>query len=386
MTITLSAEMDIPELTDTKGLKVTLVNYDEGITREVPFATEMKIEGLLPGIYNVTIHGEASDAAGQYYNLGGTLVNHPILSAKEPIRVPIKGVRISPLVFKEIYYSGSRTQKGGPYFRDQYYELYNNSRHTIYLDGLYFCVLHPMKSTSKLPVWPEEDKGNYVYSDRLWRIPGGGKDYPLQPGESIVLAQFAVDHRLELYNPLSPVNTSGAEFEFNTNNPKFPDQPAPDMEHVFYDGHAAMGRLQQYLTSVFGSAYVIFRVPEGETYDPVHDASLTTPDLGNKKRKTLYAKIPIAWVLDGVEALDNEVLANQKRMPGALDAGFTTVGNTYVGRSIARKKGGEYPDGSPILVDTNNSTEDFETGLTPEIRRYGTKAPAWSSRTNHQDK
>ena len=104
-------------------------------------------------------------------------------------------------------------------------------------------------------------------------IPGNGTDYPLQPGESCVIAQFAANHKLEIYNPTSPVDCSIAEFEFNMNNANYPDQPAFDMEHVYYNGNSTMTGMQ-YLTSVFGTGYVIFRIPEEDVWDPVADTSL----------------------------------------------------------------------------------------------------------------
>ena len=161
------------------------------------------------------------------------------------------------------------------------------------------------------------------------------------------------------------------------NNPKFPDQPAFDMEHVYFDGKADKGRSPQYLTSIFGGAYVIFKVPEGETYDPVNNPALQAKDQSSSSKK-LYAKIPIEYVLDGVEAVDDETKVNTKRMPGVLDAGITTVGATYNSLGVARKKIGENPDGTPVLQDTNNSTEDFERGVVPIFRRYNAKMPSWN--------
>lgn len=76
--------------------------------------------------------------------------------------------------------------------------------------------------------------------------------------ESCIISQFAANHQLDIYNPQSPIDGSSSEFEFNMNNPNFPDQAAYDMQHVFYQGKAEMGSIPQYLTSVFGGAYVIF--------------------------------------------------------------------------------------------------------------------------------
>ena len=99
-----------------------------------------------------------------------------------------------------------------------------------------------------------------------------------------------------------------------------------------------------------------------------------------------YAKIPIKYVLDAVEAVNNESKMNAKRVPGVLDAGITWVGATYCGLGIARKLSTD-EEGNPIIreetgtyiyQDTNNSTDDFERGVVPVMRRNGAKMPSWN--------
>ena len=276
-------------------------------------------------------------------------------------------MKISPLVFKEIYYAGSAPN----YFRDQFYEIYNNSDSILYLDGIYFAALYPTAATENLPVWPESDENKYVYTDRLWKFPGSGSEYPLKPGESCVVSQFAANHQLDIYNPNSPVDCSSSEFEFNMNNKNFPDQPAYDMVHVFYNGSSAMGTVPQYLTSVFGGAYVIFQIPENVPYDPVNDKNLQTRDLSSSSTK-VYAKIPIRYVLDGVEAGHNETKGQSQAHAGCTRCGDDLRGSIiqFAG-SGKKKKIGENEDGTPILQDTNNSTDDFDRGVKPMLRRYG---------------
>lgn len=374
ISITIRSKITLSGFDNTNGLKLILNNYVEGIRVEKELTSStVEIGDLIPGMYSIVISGKLKNKEGVSYYLNGSLVNHPILNNRATIDLPISGQKISPLIFKEIFYSGTANF----YFRNQFYEIYNNSEDLHYLDGIYFAVLYPTKSTSTLPVWPQEDGDKYVYTERIWKFPGNGTTYPLKPGESCVISQFAANHKLDIYNPNSPVDCSSSEFEFNMNNPKFPDQPALDMEHVYFNGKADKGRAPQYLTSVFGGAYVIFKVPEGETYDPVNNPALQTKDQSSSS-KMLYAKIPIEYVLDGVEAVDDETKVNAKRMPGVLDAGITTVGATYNSLGVARKKIGENPDGTPFLQDTNNSTEDFERGVVPMFRRYNAKMPSWN--------
>ncbi|MDO4771176.1 DUF4876 domain-containing protein [Porphyromonas sp.] len=374
LTVQLTAEFEEIKPSTLADLTVTLENFQQGVKITLPLSsTKLTIPDILPGIYSINIVGKTTNDEGKPFYVNGSKVNHPIIPGEENIVINVNGKPISPIVFKEIYYAGSPER----YFRDQFYEIYNNSDEVIYLDGIHFANLVPSKATTVLPVWPAEDNGKYVYGERLWKFPGSGKEYPLQPGESCVISQFAANHKLETYNPNSPVDCTSSDFEFNLNNPKFPDMPAYDMIHVFNDGKKEPGRVPQYLTSVFGGAYVIFRVPEGEEYDPVNNKNLQAQNLA-VPRKVWYAKIPISYVLDAVEAGDNENMITAKRVPGILDAGMTYVGATYNGLSVARKKMAERPDGTPILQDTNNSTEDFDRGLVPELRRYKAKTAPWN--------
>lgn len=378
ISISVKGNITLEDIQEIEYLKVKLDNYNENIHREQEMDNlETALTDLLPGLYNITIDGKMTTKGGETFMLNGTLVNYPLVKNNEAITLEVKESHLGDLIFSEIYYAGSPKH----YFRDQFYEIYNNANTTIYLDGLYFANLTPGTATNKLPQWPQEDEDNYCYAERVWRFPGSGTDYPLKAGESCVVSQFAANHQLSQYNPDAPIDCSTAEFEFNMNNPKFPDQPAKDMEHVFYNGLGVLGRVPQYLTSVFGGAYVIFKVPDGELYDPVNNTALQTKDLASSKT-TLYAKIPINYVLDAVECGHNETKISAKRVPGLLDSGMTWVGNTYNKLAVARKVKSSRADGTPIYQDTNNSTDDFERGVTPLFRRNGEKMPSWNHSLN----
>lgn len=379
ISVNVKTNLLISGLTDFTNLKIELKNYDEGLVITKTFAQELTVDSLIPGIYDILISGRADDENGESFLMSGSLAKVAILSDKKIVEMQADGVNIKPLVFSEIYYCGSKTPLNSNWFRDQFYEIYNNSLEEIYLDGLYFANLVPTATTTTIPTWPETDGSDYVYADRVWKIPGNGTDYPLAPGESFVIAQFAANQQLDIYNPTSPINCYNAEFEFNMNNANFPDQPAADMLHVFYNGKSDIGTVPQYLTSVFGGAYVIFKVPEGEVYDPVANLGLQTKDLsGNLSKTAIYAKIPIRYVLDAVEAGRNEADIQRKRVATILDAGMTYVGNTYIGQGVARKMIGQNDNGTPILQDTNNSTDDFERNVIPQFRRHGSQMPAWN--------
>ncbi len=373
--VKISVQSLVPGVTSYEGFSITFKNVKYGTvyTSELSESSVTQLK-VIPGIYQIDVSGEFIDESHDTYLLNGNKVNFPVVENGSTIDITVNGLRKNDLIFKEIFYAGTANN----YFRNQFYEIYNNSEdQIIYLDGVHFANLAPLTATTKLPLWPAEDGDRYVYAERVWKFPGNGTDYPLAPGESCVISQFAANHQLPQYNPNSPINGFSSEFEFNMDNKNYPDQPAEDMVHVFYDGLAIKGSLPQYLTSVFGGAYVIFKPLAGDVYDPVNDTSMRTKDLSVTATK-LYAKIPITYVIDAVEAGHNESMLTAKRVPAALDRGMTYVGATYNSLGVARKKVGEHKDGTPILQDLNNSTEDFDRGVVPEFRRYGSKMPSWN--------
>ena len=374
--ITLKFNLNV-EAEDLVGYDLTLklTNYDENLEYVIP-ATTTNIEAkVIPGIYTAVISGKgfSSNAEVSEYLMNGSLVNEPFTTNGKSYTMSVKAGIKGNVIFKELYFCGVPSY----YFRDQCYELYNNSNSVVYLDGLHLANLAPSTATTSLPTW-EDGLENFVYAERVWKFPGDGDDYPLQPGESIIVAQHARNHQEA--NEASPVDLSGAEFEFYMGSTTYSDMPAVNMDHVFYQGKADIGTVPQWLVSVFGGAYVIFKVPEDQTWDPV--TTDWAVQLGTSST-TRYAKIPVEYVWDAVELGNNESMVNAKRVPGLLDAGMSWVGNIYCGLSVARhiEEGKTLDNGSYIYVDTNNSTDDFERGLTPEqkMRRNGANVPSWNT-------
>jgi hypothetical protein len=375
LTLDLNSQIEEP-ITFGDEMVVKLENYNEGLHYEQTFSgSSCTVSNIVPGIYTINISGIGYSNSGEKYILSGNASSKTLLSDSR-LDIDLKGALKGDFVFSEIYYCGSKPTNAFAYFRDQFYEIANNTTEVQYLDGLHFANTGVISFSKERPVWPTEDGDNYIYASRVWKFPGNGTDYPLQPGESCVVAQFAANHQLEIYNPTSPVDCSSAEFEFNMNNVNYPDQPAVDMIHVYYDGQATMTGVQ-YLTSVFGTGYIIFRIPDGETWDPVNDTSLQAYDASDSW-SDLYAKVPVRYVVDAVEGIRNSSYADAKNIPAVLDAGFVTVGGTYLSQSVVRKvETLNGANGAILYEDTNNSSDDFECGLTPKLHRYS-KMPSWN--------
>ena len=231
---------------------VRFINYDEklDISAQTDAAGKVSVSNLIPGRYNVTVSAEVAHSGFTYY-YSGTLTNK-IITSDTSLSIDVAASKAGALVFKEIYFNGST----GYYFKDQFYEIYNNSDDVQYVDGLCIGTLMPATASTTIYNWIVEDghPENYVYLGAVWQIPGGGTDYPVKPGESIIIAQGAQNHML--IKETSPVDLSKAEFEtFMVNQTVNPDNPESVNMTLKIDFNV-FGT--QWLSSVFGCAYVIF--------------------------------------------------------------------------------------------------------------------------------
>ncbi|MCI2083033.1 MAG: DUF4876 domain-containing protein [Bacteroidales bacterium] len=368
------AQLNVSSITDISvpsSFDVVFTNYDTKVAvTATSIDNEASVSNLTPGIYTVTATA-ISSKDGSAYNFSGSATNVSITEEGQVIPVDVAVVKSSALIFKELYWTGDvtpadpTTGKTSNYFRDQYYEIYNNSQATVYADSLCICTLVPMQSTANSYSWQIDNPENYVFTQLIWQLPGNGTDYPVKPGESIIIAQWGVDHTAEGRNPNSNLDLSGADFEaYVGTNATLVDGAALNMNRVVLIGYSA----PQWLATVFGPAYVLFYPSEPlENDNFIQDANSSS-----KSRE-----IPVKDVLDAVEFVKNEASVSLKRVPTVLDAGALWA-DSYSGTSFYRKTKETLASGQVIYQDTNNSTNDFETGA-PVVRRNGAGVPSWNT-------
>lgn len=367
----------------TEGLDVTFTNQK---TAEVYHGTTDS-EGIVtmhvdPGVYGIAASGIA-EFNGSDYLINGAINSISLVKdisreeAKESKdRIVTRPAKVGSLMISEIYYCGSKHPDDGTWFRDQSYRIYNNGDEVEYLDGVCFAQINTQNPSVTVPTYPEEDGlGNYVYAWLVWQIPGSGTDYPLQPGESVVLVQEAADHTV---NNRASFDNSGATWECNTGNLSRDHEMVPNLSYIYW----VKPNKTQWNCGIQGPAFVIFRPEAGVTLDADYyrnggpNVILQTND---KYKENFTARIPADWVLDAVEAMGNMQQMDRKRIPTYMDAGITSTGGTYATTALCRKVVSTREDGTPIYQDTNNSTNDFEPQTTLMLRRHGEKAPAWSN-------
>ena len=316
-------------------------------------------ENMLPGNYQITVSRTvAEDEAvlitpyNQEIFLNGSANDRLFYKESEALAINLKGSQVGGLVFKQIFYTGSRTPLGGSYFSDQFFEIYNNSPDTIYMDSL--CIGNtggtPGNSLTAKPSGFQPDQDN-VYLVNVWMVPGNGKSHPLAPGKSFIIAQDGIDHKTDpLGNPLSINLGAGvADFETYVERADNKDIDAPDVPNMVGIHLGSVGF--DWLTSVFGSSMVIFNLADLEEQKLVTQPGTTS--------SILYMQIPVDKVYDAVEGLASAAASGFKTIPTSLDAGFGYCSGTYVNEALMRKVRKEV-NGIKILQDTNNSTADFQ--------------------------
>ncbi len=353
-----------------EGVEVNLKNVNTNrvftaLTNDIGIA---EFNDLVPGNYSLTasknltsIEAEMITGIASEAFLNASVAQIQILNTGSQ-QIQLDGGAIGDWVIKEFYYSGAPDSY---YFYDSFIEIYNNSTETLYADGLYF-------GSTKSSTGSASSFYGFVtqgYQDAFlayaFRLPGTGEQYPVAPGESIVIAIDGIDHKDDPNgNANSPVNLGPgiADFEVyyyvNPRNPDTDNPAVPNVEILY----ATSTSLFDYLPGVMGSGLVVFKVDDFDALE-----RLTEP---NTTSSTQYLRVPRANVIDALDAAANTSMPLEtKRLPVVLDAGINSVGNAYTGTSL-RRKVKQNINGRKVLLDTNNSSTDFEVNALPNPKGW----------------
>ena len=260
------------------------------------------VQKLSPGAYD--IDASATILAADYSTITGIATTKDVtynasiknkqitVGFSDVINLSLVAGTVNDWVIKQIYYAGSDT-KNGAIQRDQFIEFYNNSDKVLYADSLYFVETTGLITKSTSSTYNLQSSGqldwsksanmptnidannDYIYARAFLMIPGTGKQYPVQPGKSIVVAQTAVNHKspftgidgkvVSVLDPSLTVDLSTADFEAYyapfLSNPYASDidNPAvPNLEVLSYFGRDMvfdnLGRYSYALIKVDGTS------------------------------------------------------------------------------------------------------------------------------------
>ena len=280
---------------------------------------------------------------------------------------------------------------------DQYITIYNPSKQTLYLDSM-AIVTNQIDPRVIFEFAPGDNFVNSYYGvNSIMCFPGKGHDYPVKPGQTIVIANHAIDHakdyekylddngeNLKEYEGIDQfLDLSKADFEWSPSTDKNNNPNVPDLMPI------TPGRAMSTISEAVGLALV--RLPwspatfaqyekrnaeadkKAKVKNPVHYINVTNTDFAD----FIAVEIPFNNVIDCM------TICPRKRFlmkPSKLDKGFLGVTeenfSSYnnenllkvMGLSLQRKFDGKG------FVDTDNTTTDFEVkpaslsrkGATPE--------------------
>jgi hypothetical protein len=307
---------------------------------------------LLAGLYEVEVTRTLTPAevakAGARIVAGGRR-----LSAPGTFDVTVAPDRQGSLVFSEFALAVPNllSETGGISYSDaKYFEIYNNSDTTIYLDGKYWGIGWQLNRDE--PYWPctqtaqVRNDPDGIWAERVFRFPGAGRDHPLAPGQAALIAKAAIDHR--------PVN---ADFD--------------DLRHANFEWGGTADNPDVPNLQDIGLRPMVPNWPGGADMpeflsEPVDLAALpryTDPYSGHT-----WVRIPAAAILDAWAGVgDQRVYAYTyasclevthprfDRLPGPA-AGFRDF---YERLSAQRRMLTVLPDGRKRLQDTNTGMVDF---------------------------
>jgi len=361
------------ELEPVEGVKVKLLNT---ITNDL---TEANTDTA--GIAEFTVIAGTYDAStsetrsvGRDFILLNGIKNTIIVSDSwtgTPVNLNLAETKTSQLVIKELYTGGCQKDDGsGNFQRDPYIILYNNSNQAVSLNNLCFAFVNPFNSH----VTTNNDyvDGQLLYANEGWIPAGVGiwtfrQPVSLDPGKQIVIAvNNAVDNTLTYSNSINFANPEYYcmyDIEIYTNVIYYP-APSEVIPTSHYLKAYHWGSGNAWSLSVFSPAFFIF-TPEGVTPENfVADADRNNNYNNNTSLANLRKKVPVEWIVDGIEVFVKGNANNKKRFTPAVDAGSISLTNSQ-GYTLYRNVDKEATEliaenAGKIVYNYNHGTADGE--------------------------
>lgn len=378
-TLETSAKINIemPMNIQAKDLKNALVLLTNKTTKTVYSVKEFsktekgytaEIKNIPVGTYSVLAQGILT------YEAGGKEVSIEVNTTNENVQlVENNSNQINLLlnvttgkegfVISEIFFRGTQTPKGKPYFADQYIKITNNTSKLMYADSL--VIMESAFTNGVKRKYIKDYRNEGFAAGAIYMIPGRGKDVPVKPGETLLLVLNGKNHKSVNANSF---DLSKADFEFydiSKNNYK-DEQNAnvKDLERIFTTSASIL-----VLNMKGNKAYAIGKI-QGTIQDFLKNNNYDAQYNNNVNGKLMTQKayfLPSAWIIDAVNVDIKDNPHDWNIIPVSMDKGFTYCNDNAkdksgIGTAVVRKmKNGKY-------VDTNNSTEDFIPKAAPTMK------------------
>jgi hypothetical protein len=264
--------------------------------------------------------------------------------------------RRGALLIAEVYGTAPYVWDAENYNFALYFEIYNNSDTTIYLDGMILGLGYRYDRELRVAKCNLTERfrndPDGVWAVEFHQVPGSGAEYPLAPGRIAVVAVDAIDH--SQIHPSFP-DLTHADFEMlgpaDVDNPAVPNMPDIGIE---YDrrGHGMIPWIDR--------TFFLSEPVDVETLPHIAD-----------EWGLLFARFPGETLLDVLATQEIDVLVERDYPPCSesvhrnfdrLAGGFIEHGEDLE-YSVQRVVIDTTPDGRAILQDTNTSAVDLVRAL-----------------------
>lgn len=357
LTITFNAPSDV-NASNISNIKV-IVKGTAGADTVTMNSLASQTLTLTQGTYDITVSGKVIDEATAYVQ--GTVTAE--LFEEKSVAVNLSKYNKSPLVFKTLHTTGSALY----YVLDSYLEIANNSDEVQYLDGLILAA--PLGNLKAQSVWQTAFPDKYQtdgLNGIILAFPGTGKDYPLQPGEFIVMADQALNHKtaydedadadLKAQYAKAP-DLSKANFEKYFGNGDIDNPDVPNMEIVLRNNKY----MKMWAFGAAGRAYMLAKLPEGMTWQQFVADESNYEAQPNTESAANTLMIPSKYILDAVDIYMNGVdAADNYPFFLAKDDAKGIEGNESYSSLCVRRKVEKIENGRVYYKDTNRSADDFK--------------------------
>lgn len=346
------------------------INFTELNSQTVTTVSSLVDLELPAGTYN--IDGTATATAvenGQTVEKNLRTVAQNVEISENTPSINLKWFFYNPdnsLVLSEIYVSGSLNATGKSTIYDTYFRIYNNTDEVIYADGI-ALVESQMKNTGNNQEikTPEALPENNFTIQTVYVIPGNGTEHPIQPGQSIKIADQAIDWT-ETITPA--LNHTDADFEWfdlvTTGKIRDTDnQAVENLDKWFSYSLTIWIPNSQCITS-----FALVRFPAGMTAEKLIAEYPGEYEYINTKTNTEMTqknclRIPNDWVIDGVNLCSSSTYL-RSALASSIDMSYASIAEdnavaNRAGKKFVRKVAGTSPAGNTILMDTNDSANDF---------------------------
>lgn len=369
--------LELPINIQAKDFKNALVLLTNKATKVVYSVKEFsktekgytaEIKDIPVGTYSVLAHGILTyEASGKEVSIEVNTINENVQITENSSNQINLLLNVSTgkegFVISEIFFRGTQTPNGKAYFADQYIKITNNTSKLMYADSL--VIMESAFTNGVKHKYIKDYRNEGFAAGAIYMIPGKGKDVPVKPGETLLLALNGKNHKSVNANSFDLSNANFEFYDVSTNNYK-DEQNAnvKDLERIFTTSASIL-----VLNMRGNKAYAIGKI-QGTIKDFLknnyYEAQYNNDVNGKLMTQKAYF-LPSAWIIDAVNVDMKDNPHDWNIIPVSMDNGFTYCSDNAkdksgIGTAVVRKmKNGKY-------VDTNNSTNDFTPKATPTVK------------------